>query len=168
MAQHARCCLPSFGATLDGPKRPVSVKAKTTPAQKAVLLSAHEHNSLDPLLKTAWGLLLHRYTGLEDICFGYERLGVDEPLKTYLPDPKKLRMCQLSIAENDSIETILKKYAREDKLDNGFNLNEACGTNHDDYSLYNTIVLLRVCRNRIKGGTPVRPVLPTTLPKQVC
>jgi hypothetical protein len=97
MAQHARCCLPSFGASLDGPKRPVSIKAKTTPAQKATLLSAHEHNSLDPLLKTAWGLLLHRYTGLEDICFGYERLGVDESSRTHLSDKKELLTCRLSI-----------------------------------------------------------------------
>ncbi|KAJ0424647.1 hypothetical protein BJY00DRAFT_309065 [Aspergillus carlsbadensis] len=166
MAQHARCCLPSFGATLDGPKRPVSVKVKTTPAQKAILLSAHEHNSLDPLLKTAWGLLLYRYTGLEDICFGYERLGVDESSKAHLSDMKELRTFRLGIDENDSIETILKKSAREDKFENGINLNESCGTNHDDYSLFNTIVLLRVCRNRLKGGTTVRPVLPTTLPEQ--
>ncbi|KAL2858409.1 hypothetical protein BJX68DRAFT_262934 [Aspergillus pseudodeflectus] len=166
MAQHARCCLPSFGATLDGPKRPVSIKAKTTPAQKATLLSALEHNSLDPLLKTAWGLLLHRYTGLEDICFGYERLGVDESSRKHLSDKKELLTCRLSIDENDSIETILNRSTRDDSFKNGLSSNEVCRTNHDDYSLFNTIVLLRVCRNRMKDGTPVRPVLPTTLPEQ--
>ncbi|KAL2817816.1 hypothetical protein BJX63DRAFT_429511 [Aspergillus granulosus] len=166
MAQHARCCLPSFNATPGGPKRPVSLKVKTTPAQRAKLLSAFEQNSLDPLLKSAWGLLLHRYTGIEDICFGYERCGVDEPLNSHLLGTKGLLTCRLRIDGNDSIETILKKSAGKDCFENGVKLKEDRGTDHDDYSLFNTIVMLRVYRNRMKDGTSVRPVLPTTLPKQ--
>ncbi|KIA75709.1 nonribosomal peptide synthase [Aspergillus ustus] len=166
MAQYTRCCLPSFGATPDSPKRPVSVKAKTTPAQRAKLLSAFEQGSLDPLLQTAWGLLLHRYTGLEDICFGYQRFGVDEPLGSHWSETTQLSTCRLSIDEKESIEAILKKFEDEDDSENGVNLKEGRETENNGYSLFNTIVMLRVCQSRIKGGTSVRPVLPPTLSEQ--
>ncbi|KAL2836009.1 hypothetical protein BJY01DRAFT_252206 [Aspergillus pseudoustus] len=136
------------------------------PVLRAKLLSAFEHNLLDPLLKTAWGLLLHRYTGLEDICFGYERFGIDEPLRSHLSEKTELSTCRLSIDENESIEAILKKFEGEDDSENGVNLNEDRGTENNGYSLFNTIVMLRVCRSRIKGVASVRPVLPPTLSEQ--
>ncbi|KAL3460706.1 hypothetical protein BJX64DRAFT_290019 [Aspergillus heterothallicus] len=166
MAQHARCCLPSFGATPDCPKRAVSIKARTTPAQRIKLLSAFEHNSLDPLLKATWGLLLYQYTGLEDICFGYESSTTDRPLRLYSSNTKEHPTCRLSIDPNDSIEAILKRLAEKNSFGNGVNFMENRETDHDDHSLYNTTVMVRSFRNRINGGTFVRPVLPTTLPEQ--
>ncbi|KAL3480239.1 hypothetical protein BJX99DRAFT_254833 [Aspergillus californicus] len=159
MAQHARCSLPSFGTTSDGSRRPVSIKARTTPEQNIKLLSAFDGGSLDPLLKVVWGLLLYRYTDMEDICFGYQHLGAGEIKGS------KLLSCKLAINERDSIRALLEKSIRGD--DSEIDVDKASGrrTTGHDYSLFDTVVMVRVCGDRTKGGKSVRPVLPTfTLP----
>jgi hypothetical protein len=153
MAQHARCCLPSFGATSDGSKRPVSIKARTNLSQNFKILSAFENNSLGPLLKTAWGLLLYRYIGLEDVCFGYQLSS----------DTDQLLTCHLAINESDTIRTLLKKSKRENGIENDAGKGGDFYVKQDGYSLFNTVVMVRVCGGRAKGGT----VLPTILPDQV-
>lgn len=168
MAQHARCFLPSFGTTSDGPKRPVSIRTRTTPSQNAKLLSAFEHKLLDSLLKTAWGLLLYRYTGLEDVCFGYQHHGFgDGSLGPYLSDPEGLLVCKLTIDENDTISTLLKKFRERGDLEKVVGMGGETNANVDDYSLFNTTVMVRVCGDRAKAGNPVRPMLPTILPEEV-
>ncbi|KAL2832125.1 hypothetical protein BDW59DRAFT_157587 [Aspergillus cavernicola] len=160
MAQHARCCLPSFGTTANGPKRPVSIKARTTPLQTTKLLSAFKNDSLDPLLKTAWGLLLYRYTGSEDVYFGYQHLGVGGSLGS------RLSTCKLAINESDSIEALLEKSRGVYKFENNVGKGGGLDTNHNDYSLFDTMVMVRVCGDRTKRGNSVRPVLPGALPEE--
>ncbi|KAL4865220.1 hypothetical protein BDV12DRAFT_200342 [Aspergillus spectabilis] len=149
MAQHARCCLPSFGATSNGPKRPVSIKARTNLSQNLKLLSAFENNSLGPLLKTAWGLLLYRYTGLEDVCFGYQLSS----------DADQLLTCHLAIDESDTIRALLKKFKGENGIENDVGKGGDFDVNHDGYSLFNTVIMVRVCGGRA-GGTVLSTILP--------
>lgn len=168
MAQHARCCLPSFGATSDGPKRPLSIRTRITPSQSAKLLSAFEHNSLDSLLKTAWGLLLYRYTGSEDVCFGYQHYGFGGGcLGTHSSDPEGLLVCKLTIDESDTINTLLKKFRGRTDPEKVIGMDEGTNANVDDYSLFNTTVMVRVCGDRANGGNSVRPMLPPILPEEV-
>ncbi|KAL4950600.1 hypothetical protein BDW69DRAFT_187197 [Aspergillus filifer] len=163
MAQHAQCCLPSFDTTSNGPKRPVSIKTRITPSQSAKLVSAFKQGSLDSLLKTAWGLLLYRYTGLEDVCFGYQHHSVGGSSEFSLSNTERLLTCKLTINENDTVRSLLKKFKEHD---DSTGLGGAANVNHNDYSLFNTVVMVRVCGDRAKDGTSVRPVLPTILPEE--
>ncbi|KAL4782981.1 hypothetical protein BJX76DRAFT_358411 [Aspergillus varians] len=166
MAQHARCYLPSFGTPSDDPKRPASIKTRTNPSQSAKLLSAFEYNSLDPILKTAWALLLYRYTGLEDVCFGYQHHGGGGDSLGHSSDPERLLACKLTIDESDTIRALLEKSKGENNSANYVGGGEVSNANSDDYSLFNTVVMVRVCGDRAKGGNSVRPALPSVLPKE--
>ncbi|KAL4905874.1 hypothetical protein BDW74DRAFT_177571 [Aspergillus multicolor] len=165
MAQQAQCFLPSFGTTSNGLKRPVSIRARTTSAQNAKLLSAFEHNSLDPILKTAWGLLLYRYTGLEDVCFGYRRFGA-EAFGPNSSDAERLLTCKLTIDEQDTIKTLLEKSGGKNGCQTDVGAGGCLNADYDSYSLFNTVVMVRVCGDRGKARTSVRPVLPSILPEE--
>ncbi|KAL4874810.1 hypothetical protein BJY04DRAFT_224650 [Aspergillus karnatakaensis] len=161
MAQHAQCFLPSFGASSDGHKRPVSIKVRTSLTQNLKLLSAFEQSSLGPLLKTVWGLLLCRYTGLQDVCFGYLLHGAGP----HSSDTERLLTCHLTLNESDTIRTVLKKFDVGNSIDEDID-GRGSSVNSDVYSLFNTVVMVRVCGDRAKGGTSVRPLLPTILPEE--
>ncbi|KAL5341859.1 hypothetical protein BJX70DRAFT_395585 [Aspergillus crustosus] len=162
MAQHARCCLPSFGATSAGPKRPVSIKAKTSLSQNNKLLSSFEHNSLDSLLKTVWGLLLHHFTGLEDIYFGHQFYGAGSRLS----DTERPLTCHLNINKGATIRTLLEKGKEGNTIVNGTQEERGPDVDNKDYSLFNTVVIIRVCGDRAKEETSVRPVIPAVLSEE--
>ncbi|KAI9371208.1 hypothetical protein BJX61DRAFT_548394 [Aspergillus egyptiacus] len=159
MAQQARCRLPSFGATFEVPRRPVSIKARTTPAQKAELLAAFEKESLDALLKTAWGLLLYLYTGSEDIYFGYQHLGPGRFSES------GLLACTLAVNGRDSLQNLVENFGGVHDYDKTTGHGGDSGANNGDYSLFDTVVMVRVCGERANGGTSVRSVLPKALPE---
>ncbi|KAL4741425.1 hypothetical protein BDV11DRAFT_168207 [Aspergillus similis] len=165
MAQQAQCLLPSFGTTSDGPKRPVSIRAKTTPSQSAKLLSAFKNDSLDPLLKTAWGLLLYRYTGLQDVCFGYKHDDAGA-LVSQTSDAGRLLTFRLTINENDTIKTLLEKSGGRNGCQTDIGVGGSPNANNDSYSSFNTVVMVRVCGDSAKDGTFVRPVIPNILPEE--
>ncbi|KAL4997132.1 hypothetical protein BDV10DRAFT_186497 [Aspergillus recurvatus] len=165
MAQQAQCLLPSFGTTSDGPKRPVSIRTRTTRSQSAKLLSAFEHHSLDPVLKTAWGLLLYRYTGLEDVCFGYQRNG-GGALVPQTSDAGRLLTFRLTINEHDTIKTLLEKSGGENGCQTDIGVGGGPNANNDNYSSFNTMVMVRDCGDRAKEGSLVRPVLPSILQEE--
>ncbi|KAL4809630.1 hypothetical protein BDV18DRAFT_157379 [Aspergillus unguis] len=163
MAQPVQCLLPSFGPAAQFPKRPVSVRARTTAAQSSSLLSAFEHNSLDSLLKTAWALLLYRYTGLADVCFGYQgSLG----LERHPSDAEKLSIFKLTIDNGESIGALLKKSKETTWAEDDVGLSRGPNTLHDDHLPFNTVIMVRVCGDRANGKNSVQPVLPTTLPEE--
>ncbi|KAL5045768.1 hypothetical protein BDW71DRAFT_208032 [Aspergillus fruticulosus] len=164
MAQQAQCLLPSFGTTSDSPKRPVSIRIRTTPSQSAKLLSAFEHHSLDSLLKTAWGLLLYRYTGLEDVCFGYQR-NDGGALVPQTSDAGRLLTFKLTINEHDTIKTLLEKSGGENGCQTDIGVWGSPNANNDNYS-FNTVVMVRVCGDRTKEGSLVRRVLPSIIPEE--
>ncbi|KAL6239813.1 hypothetical protein BDW75DRAFT_236072 [Aspergillus navahoensis] len=166
MAQQAQCLLPRFGTTSGGPKRPVSIRTRTTPSQSAKLLCEFEHHSLDPLLKTAWGLLLYRYTGLEDVCFGYQRTGGGGALAPQTSDAGRLLTFKLTINEHDTIKTLLEKSGGENGCRTDIGVGGGQSANNDGFSSFNTMVMVRICGDRAKEGSLVRPVLPSILPEE--
>ncbi|KAL4976782.1 hypothetical protein BDW66DRAFT_150741 [Aspergillus desertorum] len=165
MAGQAQCFLPSFGAPSDGPKRPVSIRTRTTPSQSARLLSAFERHSLDPLLRTAWGLLLYRYTGLEDVCFGYQR-NVGGALVPQTSDAGRLLTFKLTINEHDTIKTLLEKSGGENVCQTDIGVGGDPNASAENHSSFNTVVMVRACGDRAKEGSLVRPVLPSILPEE--
>ncbi|KAL4766170.1 nonribosomal peptide synthase Pes1 [Aspergillus foveolatus] len=165
MAQQAQCLLPSFGTTSDGPKRPVSITTKTTPSQSAKLLSAYKNYTLDPLLKTAWGLLLYRYTGLQDVCFGYKHDDAGA-LVSQTSDAGRLLTFKLTINEHDTIKTLLEKSGGGYGCQTDIGMGGSSNANNDKYSSFNTVVMVRVCGDSTKEETFVRPVIPSILPEE--
>ncbi|PYI12597.1 non-ribosomal peptide synthetase [Aspergillus sclerotiicarbonarius CBS 121057] len=162
MAQPVSCCLPKFGTSLHGPKRPASLRARTSPSQTLQLLAAWDQGQLDSLLKASWALLLHRYTGLEDICFGYQPIGVDAPSSDI--HNHNLLTFNLTIAEDDSVHTILRHLE-------GTNNAERCQSSSSSghsYTLCNTLLMLRNCRSPAQDPRAplVQPALAIPLPDQ--
>lgn len=173
MAQSAPCCLPGFGSTYNGPKRPISTKTRTSPSHNLELLSAWNRGQLSPLLQTAWALLLHRYTGSEDICFGYQHIGIDHHIRNAVQTPgiTNLSTFRVNINENDSLNAVLDKVVVESgDLDSGCETYGSMNAVSDDYLLFNTILMIRVCHDSTKNASafPVQSVLPIMLPEEVC
>ncbi|PWY83154.1 nonribosomal peptide synthase Pes1 [Aspergillus sclerotioniger CBS 115572] len=166
MAQPVSCCLPRFGTSLHGPKRPASLRARTSPSHTLQLLAAWDRGQLDSLLKASWALLLHRYTGLEDICFGYQPIGVDEHNTALSSDihNHNLLTFNFTITEDDSVHSILRHLE-------GTNNAERCrcsSSSGHSYTLCNTILMLRNCRSPAKDARAplVQPALAIPLPSQ--
>ncbi|RAK95786.1 nonribosomal peptide synthase Pes1 [Aspergillus ibericus CBS 121593] len=163
MAQPVSCCLPKFGTSVHGPKRPASLRARTNPSQTLQLLAAWDQGQLDSLLKASWALLLHRYTGLEDICFGYQPIGVDAPSSDTIHNHNLLTF-NLTITEDDSVHTILRHLE-------GMNEAKRCKSSSSSghsYTLCNTLLMLRNCRSPAKDSRAplVQPALAIPLPDQ--
>ncbi|PWY81945.1 nonribosomal peptide synthase Pes1 [Aspergillus heteromorphus CBS 117.55] len=165
MALPIPCCLPKFGTNFAGPKRPALLRTKTSPSQTLQLLSAWDQGQLDSLLKASWALLLQRYTGLEDICFGYQPIGVDGDFHdaTSLSDIQNNPLIfNLTIAEDDSIHTVRRNAEGKNA--------EKCETSpsRHNHTLFNTVLMLRNCRGPSSDARapPVQPALAIPLPEE--
>lgn len=75
LAESEPCQFPRLGTSVDGPKRPMSLRVNLEQLQKLQQLSVSDEAALPSLLRVAWGLLLRCYTGLDDVCFGYQGTG---------------------------------------------------------------------------------------------
>ncbi|OQE06785.1 hypothetical protein PENVUL_c016G05101 [Penicillium vulpinum] len=161
MAQSTKCYLPRFASTVDGPKRPVSMKTRPTPAQHAQLLTAWNEGRLDPILRATWALLLHYYIRSEDICFGYQHLEGES--RSSEPSVQRftgvnISTIRISINENDSLTAIVDKM-RANSVNH--QLNGSSDTSQA-YLPFNTIFMLRTY------GPPAssKPILTTALPDE--
>ncbi|GKZ38792.1 nonribosomal peptide synthase, partial [Aspergillus brasiliensis] len=168
MAQPASCCLPKFGTRAHGPRRPASLRIRTSPSQTLQLLAAWDQSELDSLLKASWALLLHRYTGLEDICFGYQPIGVDAGARDTVPSfdtHNNIPLTfNLTITEDDSVHAIL----RNTKKQNDAEKCASSSSNCHSYTLCNTLLMLRNCRSVTEDSRapPVQPALAIPLPEK--
>ena len=75
LAELEPCQFPRLGASINGPRRPMSLRVNLEHVQRLQKLSASDEAALPSLLRVAWGLLLRCYTGLDDVCFGYQETG---------------------------------------------------------------------------------------------
>ena len=66
------CRFPRFDKGEDGPGRLLSIRVELDKRQK--LQNVFGQDRLPSVLRTAWALVLGCYTGLEDVCFGYQDL----------------------------------------------------------------------------------------------
>ncbi|RAL11456.1 nonribosomal peptide synthase Pes1 [Aspergillus homomorphus CBS 101889] len=148
MAQPIPCCLPSFGSAHAGPKRPASLRTRISPAQTAQLLSAWDQGQLDPLLNASWALLLHHYTGLEDICFGYQPSSSPTLFSsTTAHNDLNPLIFNLSIAEDDSVHSVLRRAETKHRdLEVGdAEKREITTPIYNGHTLFNTVLMLRNC-----------------------
>lgn len=69
------CYLPSIrhAHATPGAKRRMSARVSCD-TQKFKQLCAQDENGARNLLQTAWALVLHHYTGMPEVCFGYDEL----------------------------------------------------------------------------------------------
>ncbi|KAF9892549.1 hypothetical protein FE257_001658 [Aspergillus nanangensis] len=165
MAQRFPCHLPVVRPSPDGPKRPVSLRIETTSDQTSRLLSSWKLKDLEPLLQTVWALLLYRYTGSEDICFGYQHLGGDL-ISEIQPDSLSLYLFQFHIQEHESVQDVLKRAKADDAIPEKLE-------NHDwlesDYDLCNTTLMVRICLDPAGSlhDNFVQPALAMMLPEEI-
>jgi hypothetical protein len=75
LAESEPCQFPRLGAGIDGSKRAMSIRVNLEHLQRLQQLAVSEEAALPSLLRVAWGLLLRCYTGLDDVCFGYQEPG---------------------------------------------------------------------------------------------
>jgi hypothetical protein len=75
LAELESCQFPRLGASIHRPRRPMSLRVNLEHVQGLQKLSASDEAALPSLLRVAWGLLLRCYTGLDDVCFGYQETG---------------------------------------------------------------------------------------------
>ncbi|KAA8652106.1 Nonribosomal peptide synthetases (NRPS), partial [Aspergillus tanneri] len=113
------------------------MKIKTTHSQKLQLLSAWRHENIHSLLQTAWALLLHCYTGSNDVCFGYQYFDSS--------DTGDLSTVSLTINEDDSVLAILQNVTGKYHLIQDPGMRTVPNVVHDSYMLYNTTLMIRVC-----------------------
>jgi hypothetical protein len=141
MAQSTQCYIPRFASVVDGPKRPVSMKTKPTPAQHAQLLTAWNDGRLDSVLRATWALVLHYYIRSEDICFGYQHLESDSGSNSSVQRSGiNTSTIRISINDNDSLTAILDKIRVNDA---NRQFDESSEAASEGYLPFNTILMLR-------------------------
>ncbi|RAH74069.1 nonribosomal peptide synthase Pes1 [Aspergillus aculeatinus CBS 121060] len=178
MAQPIPCCLPKFGNGHFGPKRPASLRTRIGGAQTRQLLSAWDQGQLDPLLQASWAILLHHYTELEEICFGYQPSTSSSSSSSSIPssaahnDLNDLNhlIFSLSIAEDDSLQSVLRRaeYKHHGFGDGDAERCEIASPVYSGYTLFNTILMLRDCRKPTQDARTLamQPVLANPLPEE--
>lgn len=77
LADVGPCRFPRFDGEIDSPKRPLSIEVELRHRKELQTLAAKDKETLPCMLRTAWALVLRCYTGLEDVCFGYQEIGTD-------------------------------------------------------------------------------------------
>lgn len=170
MAQPVPCRLPKFSpSSVDGPKRPVSMRVKTSPSQTTQLLSLWEQGQLSSLLQATWALLLYRYTGCEDVCFGYQHLGAECIQRASNDTSTKSSIFHLSVKEHESIQQVLQKVGRKGHLTDTLGKGPRKEGDRSDYELFNTTLIIRVYTGSTHRARDafVQPALAITLPEEV-
>jgi hypothetical protein len=164
MAQSTKCYLPRFASTVDGTKRPVSMKTRPTAAQHAQLLTAWNEGRLDPMLRATWALLLHYYLRSEDICFGYQHLAGDSrspKSSVQRSTDVNISTIRISINDNDSLTAIVDKVRANSANRQANGSSDAAS---EAYLPFNTIFMLRTYD---PPASPSKPILATALPDEV-
>ncbi|KAF2200882.1 hypothetical protein GQ43DRAFT_441131 [Delitschia confertaspora ATCC 74209] len=71
------CYFPASGKTSAGPTRPLSTRVDLHHAQQLQRLLDDQNGSdlLRSVLQVAWAVLLRCYTGLNEVCYGFEEVG---------------------------------------------------------------------------------------------
>jgi hypothetical protein len=118
------CQFPRYEGDVFGEKRLLSVTIELTHKQELEGLLKEGPQVLPAIMRTAWALVLRCYTGVEDVCFGYQEITKQvSASETPLEAPKM---------------PIGARIARV-KLDMGDSLTELLGKVGDDYTRVRTL-----------------------------
>lgn len=77
LAEAEPCHFLPYGNGAAGDKRALAVDVKLSQLSKLQELARGNDGDLESVLHTAWALVLHCYTGLDDVCFGYSEIKRD-------------------------------------------------------------------------------------------
>lgn len=146
------------------------MRTKSDPSQTLQLLSSWEQGHLNSLLQTAWALLLHRYTGSEEVCFGYQSLGGEGSHGAASADLASPSIFHLTVREQDTVQQVLEKVVRTESHADSPEKGASSGGAPSDYSLFNTTLMIRVCSDSARSARDslVQPAPAITLPEEVC
>lgn len=122
----------------------MSLRVDLEHMQKLRQLPADDEAALPSLLRTAWGLVLRCYTGLDDVCFAYQeaRPGstVNERLR-YDPHVNGVPFARVTVGDGLSIGATLAKIKDEYLSDLPYQASPPVGAT--DIQLFDTAVVLR-------------------------
>ena len=176
-AESEPCQFPRLGPSVDGPKRSMSLRVHSEHVQRLPQLSASDGAALPSLLRVAWSLLLRCYTGLDDVCFGYQETGlanvgdgnprISKPLNGML-------VARLRVDDTVSVIDTLEKAKREYISGLPYQSSVPSGTTEDSplsgRQLFDTAVVLRSSPNIAASNKTIVTSQPlnVVLPKEVC
>lgn len=176
LAESEPCQFPRLGTAVDGPKRPMSFRVDVEHVQLLRQRSMSDEAALPSLLHVAWGLLLRCYTGLDDVCFGYQEVGLNTagnrqptisgPL-TGMPAARFTVDDQISVA--DALEKARGEYI------SGLPYQDSLPSEKEDSGsswrqLFDTAVVIRRSSNTAASNNNkiASQTLNVVLPKEVC
>ncbi|EAW16453.1 putative nonribosomal peptide synthase [Aspergillus fischeri NRRL 181] len=122
--------------------------------------------TISNLFQLAWGLTLHCYTGLDDICFGYLAAGRDIPLEE-LDDAVgpyvNMLICRIQLAGSETLSQLLQKNLT-DFIDSSSSQHTPLGRILQSLSLsgplFNTIISMRPPSHEVQktSSLAIKPV----------
>lgn len=62
------------------------------------------------VFQTAWAVLINRYAGVEDVCFGYD--AGDEEISSAIPDCDQILICRANITPENPLEKTIRSMLR--------------------------------------------------------
>lgn len=126
------CHFPATGRSIGGPKRPLSVRVELRHLDNLQKLVERNDgtDALSAVVRAAWALSLRVYTGLNEVCFGFEQVG--GPSRA---GDEKHGTC--TVARFDE-NTTLEELARQAQDAEG-----AFGESSDSDVAFNTSVMVR-------------------------
>lgn len=176
LAESEPCQFPRLGTSVDGPKRLMSLKVNLAYVHKLQQLSTDEA-SLPSLLRVAWGLLLWCYTGLNDVCFGYQETepGTVGDERPRISGPLNgMPVARFTVDDKVSVADIFEKAKGEYISGLPYQNSVPSGTIKDSRSsgrqLFDTAVVLRKFSNTAASNNTVLTSQPLNKvsPEEVC
>ena len=150
LADVGPCRFPRFDGEIDGPKRPLSINVGLKHKPELQRLATKDSETLPSILRTAWALVLRCYTGLEDVCFGYQENGIDgvaDGARKLLEESEDISIARMNFDEAVALAKLLDKarddYARGRRYKYYKPAEDSLGSQLPKPQLFNTAMLLQ-------------------------
>ena len=111
LADAKSCQFPRSSVELNGKPSILSVNVELEHLRKLQALSTKNEAELVGVLHTAWALVLHCYTGSEDVCFGYQESNHATQARSELSahgGPDSISAARLRMDEATSLEDLIE------------------------------------------------------------
>jgi hypothetical protein len=135
-----------------GPKRPLSVKIELQHLELLQkLFEDNDANALSAVVRAAWALLLHTYTGLEQVVFGFEETG----------NTPRITAMENSVGGETLIPAVCMQMDEDMSfgqfLEHAKNVTPICTNTNDQINQYNSSVLVRFGAHTAVSGEHQMP-----------
>lgn len=167
LADAEPCRFPQFDGDVDEVVRPLSIRVELEQLQELQKLSAQDKDTLPTVLRAAWALVLRCYTGLENVCFGYQETRRDILVNGTRKTAESLigmPLARMSFAETQTLSELIAKakddYIRGLPYHDALPADLASGASSPERQLFNTAMLLRNYSNPSTAEEVVIPPQP--------